>query len=166
MLTINSPQGQVTNVKYHREGSGDDPNNVAMDIKIKCECFGAEALTPLLGNKSAKVFWTGKDNDLAFPHLGESVIRTKVEGCKAQIQGISLTNCNLGVFKFKPKMGGAIELSFNVSAKDVSPKQQDQLKGLLKTDVQILVEGGDIITLSASSKPDDDDDDSQADIED
>lgn len=147
-LKIDSPQGKVTSVKYHREGSGDDPGNVAMDIKVKCTCFGDVTLTPLLGGKPATSFWRGQDKELAFPHLGECDIKTKMEGCKASIQGIELTACNLGVFSFKPLPGGAMDLSFNISAKDVSAKQQNQLKGLLGTDVLILVEGGDIVTAA------------------
>lgn len=158
MLTIQSPIGEVVSIKYHREGSGSDPNNVAMDIKVKCECMGPEVLNPLLGGgdeSDASVFWVGEKKALAFPHLnGLNDIGTKIEGCKAVIEKIELTHCNLGVFKFKPKMGGVIALSFNISAKQVTPKQQDQIRGLLKTDVKLLVEGGDIITTASASKDD------------
>lgn len=162
MLDIDAPQGEVTSLKFRKEGRGEN-GIVPLDVSIKMQCPGRGALTFLLGSEAAS-FWRGnQDADLMYPYLAQCECTSKVEYAELSVGGVALKNSTLTKFKFKVLGGGMIELGFNCAVHEISEHSVALLRDLLQKPSRIKVDGGDLVDKANNS--DDEEDDDQEEME-
>jgi len=165
MLDINAPQGEIKNLKFRKEGKGEN-GAVPLDIAIVLTCAGATPLRTLIGGNNAATFWRANDDkDLMYPYLGMCESTAKVRYCTVEIDMVILKNCDLSKFKFKCLGGGMIELAFNCAAKEFSEHDVSDLRALLQDVAQIKVSGGDLVDKMNDPDPEPDDDEDQNDLD-
>lgn len=153
MININTQQGEIKNLKFRKEGQGEDAN-VALDISLSLTCEGKGILDTILGADSADSFWRPGGADVRFPYLAKCESIAKVRYCSVNIAGLTLENCVLSKTTFIPKPNGFIDLTANCSANDLSEHDLAAVKNLLRVPCSIAISGGDLV--DAMNADDDD----------
>jgi len=141
----------ISEVKYQRAGSNTDSGTHAM-VKVKGVALANPCLPGLLGASDVSDLWSGEDKDLAFPHLGKFNVKTKLEGAGAVVGGVNLNNVNLNGIKCQVLAGGAVDIELRLVCCSASTSDESQLKGMLKTNQEVVIEGGDIVTTAATGQ--------------
>jgi len=135
-------QPTIVHVNLRKEGAEHDI--LAVDVKVKGECPGANAAAMLgCDPEHLTALWFDDIEGHPARFTGVSSIDSwaKFENCIASIGGIAFEGVTAKKFKIKPVGGGNVEITFQIGISRIPPKLVGRLGDMAQEHAKVEIRG-------------------------